>query len=91
MEEQWMEDKIGTYVFLKLPKHSKRLGQLKGEGKMWIAKQEITMAFVQKKRSWKLSSYSFSNYESGRVGAAIATSHLLSTISYSSPILDFNF
>ena len=49
MEEQWMEEKIGTYVFLKLPKHSKRLGQLKGEGKMWIAKQEITMAFVQKR------------------------------------------
>ena len=49
MEEQWMEDKIGTYVFLKLPKNSKRLGQLKGEGKMWIAKQEITMAFVQKR------------------------------------------
>ena len=51
MEEQWMEDKIKTNVFLKLPQHSKRLGQLKGEGKMWIAKQEITMAFVQKKRS----------------------------------------
>ena len=53
MEEQWMEDKINTHVFLKLPKHSKRLGQLKGEGKRWIAKQKMTMAFVQKKKIMK--------------------------------------